>query len=412
MFITSPVPERSTESVSKCNTLTTREIWCSRMLRMFRPILENLADKKLKRTMPYRCRPEGWKQMKPGSCNEAFGRTICGIAPWLHLKECGDPAEARLLREYREMTRKAVANAVNPESEDFLLSFPLDPVRNQQFLVDVAFFAQGLLRAPEELYTEQPQETREQILHYLKAVRVISPSENNWLLFSAMVETALHRFTGDCQKDRVEYALHRHNEWFKGDGIYGDGPLLAFDYYNSFVIHPMLFDILLEWGDDAPCGPHFRKNAFLRSTRYAAILERMIMPDGSFPVIGRSSCYRSGVFHHLANMVLHHALPAGLHPGSVRGALTAVIEKILSCPGTYDENGFLNIGICGHQPDAGEPYISTGSLYLAGTVFLPLGLPANDPFWTEPETPWTQKRCWSSDPRFSADHAVQDEKEP
>ena len=406
-----PAPVRTVKYGTADRPDAVRELWRARMLRMFRPVIENLANEKLKKTMPFRCRPEGWERMAPGSCNEAFGRTICGIAPWLHLKECGDPVETRLLREWREMTRAAIANAVDPDSPDYLLPGSLDPDRHRQFLVDAAFFAQGLLRAPEELYAEQTRKTRERIVDYLKHVRVISPPENNWLLFSAMVETALRRFTGECRSERVEYALRRHDEWFKGDGVYGDGSLFAFDYYNSFVIHPMLFDILREWGSDAPCGKHFRNSAFRRAERYAVILEHMIMPDGSFPVIGRSACYRCGVFHHLANMALRHALPKELLPGSVRGALTAVIAKILSFPGTYDENDFLNIGVCGCQPDAGESYISTGSLYLAGTVFLPLGLPENDPFWTEQESPWTQKRCWNADPCFSADHAVQDKTE-
>ena len=43
---------------------------------------------------------------------------------------------------------------------------------------------------------------------------------------------------------RVDYALRQHDQWYKGDGIYGDGPQFHWDYYNSFVIHPMLLDVL------------------------------------------------------------------------------------------------------------------------------------------------------------------------
>ena len=34
------------------------------------------------------------------------------------------------------------------------------------------------------------------------------------------------------------------NTWYKGDGVYGDGPPFHWDYYNSFVIQPMLLNIL------------------------------------------------------------------------------------------------------------------------------------------------------------------------
>ena len=43
---------------------------------------------------------------------------------------------------------------------------------------------------------------------------------------------------------RVDYALRQHDQWYKGDGAYGDGPTFHWDYYNSFVIHPMLLDVL------------------------------------------------------------------------------------------------------------------------------------------------------------------------
>ena len=66
-------------------------------------------------------------------------------------------------------------------------------------------------------------------------------------------------------------------------------------------------------------------------------------------------------------------------------------------PGTFDASGWLQIGLCGHQPALGERYISTGSLYLATTAFLPLGLPADDPFWVGPGLPWTARRAWSGE---------------
>jgi hypothetical protein len=34
-----------------------------------------------------------------------------------------------------------------------------------------------------------------------------------------------------------------------------------------------------------------------RAKRYAAVQERMIGPDGTFPPIGRSLAYRCGAFH-------------------------------------------------------------------------------------------------------------------
>jgi hypothetical protein len=72
--------------------------------------------------------------------------------------------------------------------------------------------------------------------------------------------------------------------------------------------------------------------------------------------------------------------------------------------GTFDAQGWLQIGLCGHQPGIGETYISTGSLYLCTTAFLPLGLPATHAFWADPAQDWTAKKIWSGQD-VTTDHA-------
>jgi hypothetical protein len=89
----------------------------------------------------------------------------------------------------------------------------------------------------------------------------------------------------------------------------------------------------------------------------------------------------------------------------VRSALSAVLIRTLDAPGSFDAGGWLRIGLAGHQPGVGERYISTGSLYLCATGFLPLGLPAGAPFWTEPARPWTARRAWAGE-AFPIDHAL------
>jgi hypothetical protein len=131
-----------------------------------------------------------------------------------------------------------------------------------------------------------------------------------------------------------------------------------------------------------------------RAQRAATILERLISPEGTFPVLGRSITYRFGAFHLLAQMALRQELHETITPAQVRCALTQVIRRMIEMPGTFDANGWLTIGFCGHQPELGESYISTGSLYLCATVFLPLGLAADNPFW-QGEAEWTARKAWS-----------------
>jgi hypothetical protein len=220
-----------------------------------------------------------------------------------------------------------------------------------------------------------------------------------------MVEAALLKFSGNFDPVRVDYALREHELWYKGDGVYGDGPDFHFDYYNSFVIQPMLIDVLDTLEKNGKGINEMSAKVAMRAQRYAQILERMISPEGTFPPIGRSLAYRCGAFQLLAQLALQQKLPSSLPPAQVRSALTAVIKRTLESPGIFDSNGWLTIGFAGHQPEIGENYISTGSLYLCTTAFLPLGLPENDTFWSGESQEWTSRKAFGGKP-FPIDKAL------
>ena len=374
-----------------------RGLWLSVLTRVGEPVLSNLAAGTLKTRMPVEQAAN--TDRRPVTHLEALGRLIAGIGPWLELPATSDP-EGVIRARYLDLSRRAIGNAVDPGSPD-ALNFTIE----RQPLVDAAFLAQGILRAPTALRDGLDAATTRRLVAALESTRTILPGFNNWLLFSATVETCLKNLGAVWDRTRVDYALRQHEEWYKGDGAYGDGAEFHWDYYNSFVIHPMLVDVLAVCGDELPAWKEMRARVFERARRYAAVQERLIAPDGSFPAIGRSIAYRFGAFHLLAQSALRHALPDGVSPAQVRCALTAVIRRTIDAPGTFDANGWLTIGFCGHQPGIGESYISTGSLYLCAVGLLPLGLPPTDPFWSAPAEEWTSKRAWSGK-AFPIDHAL------
>ena len=298
------------------------------------------------------------------------------------------------------MARAAIRSATDPQSPDFL-NFS----DGGQPLVDCGFLSQALLRAPAELWKKLDRTTQRNLAAALLSSRAIVPNDSNWLLFSAIVETGLAMMGESWDATRIDYALRKHEEWFVGDGLYGDGPHFHWDYYNSFVIQPMLLDTLRNIRPYSSRWQALLPDVLARARRYAAIQERLIAPDGTFPAIGRSIAYRCGAFHLLALMALGRELPDPLTGPQVRCALTAVTRRLMEAPGTFDRDGWLRIGFCGHQPKLGESYISTGSLYLCSAVLLPLGLGPADPFWAGPAQNWTSRRIWSGEDR-PADHAV------
>lgn len=363
-----------------------RSLWLEWMRRIADPVLTSLAARRLRADMPVESRGTDRADY---TYLEAFGRLLAGMAPWLESGPDDDSPEARWREQYGELARLGIDAGTDPESPD-CFNF----TQGYQPIVDAAFLAHALLRAPTELYGRLSGQVQRRLVKSLQATRSRKPHFNNWLLFAAMIEAALYRMDECWDPMRIDYALKQHEQWYKGDGIYGDGPDFHWDYYNSFVIQPMLIDIVGTVAQESDDWKRLQEKVEARAVRYAAIQERSISPEGTFPVVGRSLAYRCGAFQHLAQMALQHKLPPDLHPAQVRCALTAVIRRTLTVPGTFDDKGWLQIGLCGHQPELGESYISTGSLYLCSTVFLPLGLPPSDPFW-QGEADWTAKKAWS-----------------
>jgi hypothetical protein len=376
-----------------------RQYWVSVASRLAEPVLTNLARGTLKARMPVE------EVVGAGRASvtylEAFGRLLAGIAPWLDLP-AEATAEGQMRARYAGLARQALVSAVDPSSPD-----AMNFTRDRQPLVDAAFLAQGLLRAPRALREDLDATTRDRLVRAMESTRVITPGFNNWLLFAATVEAGLFALGAPWDRVRVDYALRQHMQWYKGDGAYGDGPAFHWDYYNSFVIHPMLLDVLAAVGEQSEAWKAMRAPALIRAQRYAAVQERLISPEGTFPAVGRSLAYRFGAFHLLAQVALRRELPPEVAPAQVRGALTAIIRRQMEAPGTFDQSGWLRIGFAGHQPGIGERYISTGSVYLCAVGLLPLGLPASDPFWSDPPQPWTAQRAWSGQP-FPIDKALSD----
>ena len=433
--------------------MDTRRHWLHTMLKIADPVLRALAQDRLRETMPIESKSPR-EDRAQFTYLEAFGRTLVGMAPWLELPGLTGE-EAALQAEYRALVRRCMHNAVTPGTRD-CMNFS----QGHQPIVDAAFLAHAILRAPTQLWEALPEDDRRNLVARMRETRTRKPYHCNWLLFSAMIECLLYSLSqppaasslgegastgkaagaamngdslsqpsaasslgegasmgkaagtamnGDSLSQppaasslgegafwdsmRIDYALRQHFDWYKGDGFFGDGPEFHMDYYNSYVIQPMLIDILRTVGHEDGDWQRLLPRAERYGARYAQFLENLIAPDGSYPVLGRSSAYRFGCFQMLAQAMLQHLPDTGLSPAQVRCGLTAVIDRVMAFD-NFDGDGFLRIGVCGSQPDMGEGYISTGSLYLCMAVFLPLGLPETDAFWADPDALWTQARIW------------------
>ena len=368
------------------------------------PVLSNMAKGELQKKFALELSPTWDGRDQRVAYMECFARLIAGMAPWLALPESAS-AEGRTRKRLQQMALQSYVNSVDPKSPDCLLWKD-----HGQVLVDSAYYTNALMRAPQALWDPLDAVTKQRIVANIKSLRRVDPPYINWLMFAAMNEAWLLSIGEENDPMRMNTAIRKINEWYVGDGWIKDGESFHFDYYNSFVMYPMLVEVLEVLVKFK--GPFWNAKpadllaqALKRMQRYAEHLERFISPQGTFPPIGRSLTYRTAAFQPLALLALRKQLPASLPEGQVRAAMQSVHEAIWSAPGNFTKDGYLTIGFVGHQPELGDWYSNNGSMYIASEGFLALGLPETDSYWTSPALDWTQKKAFAG-AKFPKDYPV------
>ena len=401
------VPFMGISAKKKAVQQSDRQYWCSLAYKMAQPVLENMAKGELQKNMQTEFSPSFDNRNKKVLYMECFGRLMAGVAPWLTLPDDAT-AEGKQRKQLREWALASYKNAVDPQNPDYLCWGI-----GGQNLVDAAYIAESFLRAYDTLWKPLDEVTKKRYLAEFAKLRHIDPPYTNWLLFSSTIESFMAKAGGDFDEYRVNSACRKVEEWYVGDGWYADGPVFAFDYYSSYVFHPMYLETLQAMVDAKVNSrldyQKYYNRELKRCQKYSIILERFISPEGTFPAFGRSIPYRMATMQPLALMAWYQKLPKDLSNGQVRAALTKVLHRMFDQQNNFNEKGYLSIGFCGNsQKNVADWYTNNGSLYMTTLAFMPLGLPADHPFWTDAAQPWTQVKAWNNQ-QFPKDHQWKDD---
>ena len=401
------VPFMGISAKKKVAQQSDRQYWCALAYKMAQPVLENMAKGELQKNMQTEFSPSFDNRNKKVLYMECFGRLMAGVAPWLTLPDDAT-AEGKQRKQLREWALASYKNSVDPQNPDYLCWGI-----GGQNLVDAAYIAESFLRAYDTLWKPLDEVTKKRYLAEFAKLRHIDPPYTNWLLFSSTIESFMAKAGGDFDEYRVNSACRKVEEWYVGDGWYADGPVFAFDYYSSYVFHPMYLETLQAMVDAKVNSrldyQKYYDRELKRCQKYSIILERFISPEGTFPAFGRSIPYRMATMQPLALMAWYQKLPKDLSNGQVRAALTKVLHRMFDQENNFNEKGYLSIGFCGNgQKNVADWYTNNGSLYMTTLAFMPLGLPADHPFWTDAAQPWTQVKAWNNQ-QFPKDHQWKDD---
>ena len=385
IFVAAPMQAKK-KTVEK----TDRQVWADLCYKISQPVLENMSKGNFQKDFPLELSPTWDGRDTKVAYLETFARLMAGISPWLALPDDGTP-EGKQRKQLHEWAIQAYKNAVDPNSPDKITWL----TNTSQPLCDASYLVESFMRAPEATWGQLDEVTKKRYIEGLKSLRTIRPAYNNWLLFRAMVEVFFMSIGEDVDEYALSVGLQKMSEWYLSDGWYSDGPEYAMDYYNSYVMHPMMVEVVEMCKKHKFSTPISLDLAVKRMNRFNTILERFISPEGAYPAVGRSVIYRMGAFQTLAMSAWKYGLPKDLTNGSVRSALTCVMKRMFAVDGNFDDKGYLRLGFAGHQPNLANYYSDNGSLYMTSLVFMPLGLPADHPFGTAPAEPWTSQKAWS-----------------
>lgn len=213
---------------------TDRKINLKMVEKVSYPVLSALSRDELKQVLVQEKTPHRPDNTSSNAYAEAFARSLLGIAPWLNLGP-DDTEEGQMRKEYLDIVVKAFDNFNDPKAKDYI---KLNG--GGQKLVEAAFISLSLLQSP-IIWDSLSNTTKANLEANLRvALHDSGKYKNNWVLFPATVEAALHKYTTYNTTKWMEEGINLINSWYKGDGMYGDGTNFHNDYYNSLVMHPLL----------------------------------------------------------------------------------------------------------------------------------------------------------------------------
>ena len=262
-----------------------------------------------------------------------------------------------------------------------------------QFTCELGGLCQDLLLYPELVWPRLDPARRDAVADTLSAWGHQRSQPHNWRFFNVTVLTFL-KANGYPIDDALlaGHLDHLHVLHHRG-GWYDDG---HYDLYSAWVFHQYAQVWNHAWGranDPARAAVHddrFRR--FMRT--YPLLFAR----DGRMPMWGRSVCYRFAAACVFPLAFLGEADPR-IDAGSARRLCSGMLMQFLPREDVW-QDGMPGLGFYRPWEPAVQPYSSTASPYWAFMTFQALALPADSPFWNEPE----REGFWQTDRGVSTTH--------
>jgi len=309
--------------------------------------------------------------------SEGYGRTFFMNGPFLHQSSDGIVEFEGERYDVGEFYRQGLINGTDPDHPEYWG----DPTDYSPAIVQGAAIAMNLYFARQHVWDPLAEAQKQRVEDYFYRLGMVEPWGNNWTLFCAMMHAMLKRFGRRHNQRRMDELISIMDNQYFGDGWYRDGEVLAFDYYNAWVIHPYF----LIFGMIDPDSDHeFMRVLKGRTRQFTEHFKYFFGANGAYPSHGRSLIYRwaaVSVFP-VAELCSCSAVPPGQARRICSGNIKFFVEN-----GAVNEDDYLSMGYLGEYVPVCEGYSGTQSPYWAAKAWWAFLLPPDSAFWTDPEQP-------------------------
>ncbi|CAH6856983.1 conserved hypothetical protein [Vibrio chagasii] len=222
------------------------------------------------------------------------------------------------------------------------------PKDYDQRIAEMADFALSLWLTKDSIWSYFDDKEKIHILDWLSTVSNKVYSDNNWHLFTLLIEEIIDALSGTEKTNVSRY--HRILSFLNSDCWFQDGSDGDFDYYNAWAFYYSFYWLSI-------INPHRYREKYISSlTVFSQQYKYLIGSDG-FPFFGRSACYKYSVTCPL--------LLAGIEP-SISLSKEFAITRFEDIWNTYSKfevnvNNLLNQGLFDSQARFFDSYSGPGS---------------------------------------------------
>lgn len=300
---------------------------------------------------------------------EGYSRLLWGLAPLL----AGGGSSALI-----EPMVMGLKQGSDPSSPYF---WGIGGDRDQRY-VEMAAFAYALTLAPRVFWDPLSEDEKARLCQWLGGINSVELPPNNWEFFRVLVNSTLKKLDRPFDSGRLAIGFELIDRLYRGDGWYIDET--NYDFYNPFAFHYYgLFFAKTMFDVDPVRARSYRERARLFAAQYLP----WFASDGSMVPYGRSLTYRFAAASFFSALAFsgEDVLPLS----AVKGLILRHARYWFSKP-IFDHEGLLSIGYGYPNLLMAEQYNAPGSPYWSLKFFLPLAIPAGDPFWISEEADMPQ----------------------